>query len=275
MIAQPPPIPSERASRIQALPPFSPVACRLIQLIGSEQTHFREVSQVFALDAALSAQVLRVANSALLGCRHEITSILQAVLVVGADRLRDIAVTVAVRNYMGEQDNDSLHRCWRHNLATALWSESLAKCCDLDPSTAYTAGMLHDLGRIAMLMLYPNDYAALPVGLEAEQKFCDTDHCQIGHALSTAWNFPSSLIDVIAHHHQQAASDTPETRLLVQAACTAASISGFHTAGPQPEWDPARIDRLLPVTRAHSAPTYANLLDTVALKLNATECTLL
>ena len=204
MIASPPPIYLGRASGVQSLPPFSPVACRLVQLVSNEKAHFREVSELFALDAALSSQVLRVANSALFGSRYEIASILQAVLAVGADRLRDIAVMVAMKNYMGEEDDAFLLRCWRHNLATALWCEKLVRYCHLEPSTAYTAGMLHDIGRIALLMLFPHQYVAsmddtLTGGsdrLEAERELFDADHCQIGHSLSTAWNFPSPLVDV-------------------------------------------------------------------------------
>ena len=283
MIASPPPIHLGRASGVQSLPPFSPVACRLVQLVNNEKAHFREVSEVFALDAALSSQVLRVANSALFGCRYEIASILKAVLVVGADRLRDIAVTVAMKNYMGEEDNAFLLRCWRHNLATALWCERLVSYCDLEPSTAYTAGMLHDIGRIALLLLFPHQYVVsmdhtLTGGLdrlEAERELCDADHCQIGHSLSAAWNFPPALVDVIAHHHEEAAPETPASRLLVQAACAAASMSGFHTVGPRPEWAPACIHGLLPSGRSGSGPNYEVLLDAVALKLNQTECTIL
>ncbi len=283
MIASPPPIHLGRASGVRSLPPFSPVACRLVQLITDDKAHFREIAQVFALDAALSSQVLRVANSALLGCRYEVASILKAVLVVGADRLRNIAVTVAMKNYLGEGDSAFLHRCWRHNLATALWLEALVEYFDVEPSIAYTAGMLHDIGRIALLMLFPHDYAAfldhtLTVNLdkrEAERKLCDADHCQIGHNLSNAWNFPSALVDVIARHHDEVTAATPASRLLVQAACTAASISGFHTVGPRQEWDPACIASLLPRGRSTSGPNYGNLLDTVAMKLNQTECTLL
>ncbi len=283
MIASPPPIDLGLAARVQSLPPFSPVACRLVQLVSDEQVHFREVARAFALDAALSSQVLRVANSALLACRHRIASILQAVVVVGADRVRDIAVTIAMKNYLGENDNAFLRRCWRHNLATALWCEKLVKYCDLDPSAAYTAGMLHDIGRIALLMLFPDEYVALLDHIqtggfdkrEVERKLCDADHCQIGHSLSTAWNFPAALVDVIAHHHEEVTPATPASRLLVQAACAAASISGFHTVGSTQEWDPAGIDDLMPRGHGESGPDYEHLLDTVVLELNHTECSLL
>jgi len=272
-----------RASRVKTLPPFSPAACRLVQLISEETAHFREVSQVLAVDAALSSQVLRVANSALLGCRYEIASIMQALFVVGADRLRDIVLTVAIRNYMGHGDSLFLHRLWRHNLATALWCEKLAESCGVDRPIAYTAGILHDIGRAALLKLFPHEYAAFLdhalTGdldrLEAERKLCDADHCQIGDSLSQSWNFPTVLQDVIANHHDEVTHETPRPRLLVQAACTAASVSGFHSVGPERAWDPSRIDRLLPPGSAMSRVNYHEMLEAVALKLNQTECSLL
>jgi len=272
-----------RASRVSALPPFSPAACKLIQLIGNEAVHFREVSQLLAVDAALSSQVLRVANSALLGCRYEISSILQALFVIGADRLRDIVITVAMKNYMGHGDNVFLHGCWRHNLATALWSERLADCYEVERPIAYTCGMLHDIGRVALLKLFPHEYAAFMdhslTGdldkLEAERQLCDADHCQIGEGLSQSWNFPQTLQDVIGNHHQEITQRTPRTRLLLQAACTAASISGFHAVGPPRIWEPASIDSLLPPGKSPGGADYQKILEEVAMKLNQTECSLL
>ncbi len=281
MVASNPSIHLGRASRVKSLPPFSPAACKLIQLINNESVHFREVSQVLAVDAALSGQVLRVANSALFGCRYGIASILQALFVVGADRLRDIVITVAIHNYMGRGDNAFLHRCWRHNLATALWCEKLAEYCDVDRPIAYTAGILHDIGRVALLKLFPHEYAAFmdrtSTGdkLEAERRLCDADHCQVGEALADSWSFPPVLRDVIACHHEKVTHATPRPRWLVHAACTAASIGGFPTVCAERAWDPAQIDSLLPPGRAASALNYHEMLEAVALKLNQTECSLL
>jgi putative nucleotidyltransferase with HDIG domain len=272
-----------RASRLKTLPPFSPAACRLVQLMSDESANFREVSQVLRMDAALSSQVLRVANSALLGCRYEIASILQALFVLGADRLRDIAVTVAIKNYMGHGDDSFLHRAWRHNLATALWCETLAEHCGIDRPTAYTAGMLHDIGRLALLKLFPREYSAfmdqaitgdLDI-LEDERKLCDADHCQIGESLAQSWKFPPVLQDVIGNHHCEVTRESPRPRLLVQAACIAASVSGFQAVGSEPAWDSSRIDRLLPPGSSAKRLDYQEMLDAVALKLNQTECSLL
>ncbi|MBZ5591131.1 MAG: HDOD domain-containing protein [Acidobacteriia bacterium] len=268
--------------RLDTLRPFPAAACKLIRLIHNERVDFREVSGVIAVDAAFSGQVLKLANSALLGGRYEIASILHALSVVGVDRLRDVVVTVALRNFMGDTDNAFLHRCWRHNLATALWCEKFAERFDIEIPLGYTAGILHDIGRIALLMLLPNDYAtflesALPGAadpLEVERKHWTTDHCQVGHDLAAAWNFPAVLRDVIAHHHDAIGHRTPRVRRLVQAACTAASMSGFYTTGREQTWEPARLEDVLPPAEPAVVLPYEDLMHAVMRKLNETECSL-
>jgi HD-like signal output (HDOD) protein len=254
-----------------------------MKLVNSDnKADFGEISRVLMADAAFSSQILRVANSALFGVRYEVKSILQALCVVGVDRLRDLVVTVALKDYVSSGDNLFLRRCWRHNLATALWCDALADHCSIDRPMGYTAGILHDISRIALLMLFPDEYAAfLDVSLtgdldklEAERKLCDADHCQVGDSLATSWNFSPILSDVIAHHHDEVTSETPRMRLLVQAACMAANMSGFHAAGPAQKWEPARLELLLPQGNG-SRPPCGELMEKVAWKLNQTECSLL
>ena len=269
--------------KLETLRPFPAAACTLIRLINNERVDFRDVSNVIAADAAFSSQVLRLANSALIGGRYEIDSILQALAVVGVDRLRDLVVTVALKNFMGEADNACLRRCWRHNLATALWCEKLAPWFHIEIPLGYTAGILHDIGRIALLMLFPQDYAAfldrsLPAQsdpLEVEQMHWETDHCHIGHSLAANWNFPSVLSDVIAHHHDSVTPQSPPVRWLAQAACAAASMSGFHTINLEHPLDPGRIEHLLPPSGSGIRLPLEDLLHAVAQKVNETECSLL
>ena len=149
-----------RVSGIKSLPPFPAVACKLLSLMSNDEANFREVSELLTTDTALSGQVLRVANSALFGFRQEVKSILQALCLVGANRVRDVVVTVALKNYIGRDDAEALRACWRHNLATALWAETLSRWYKLDGPMSYTAGLLHDVGRVVLLMLLPTDYAA-------------------------------------------------------------------------------------------------------------------
>ena len=252
----------------------------MLELIDDESMHLREVSRLLATDAAFSSQVLRVANSALLGSRHEVTSVQRALSAVGMNRLRALVVTVALKNYMSRNgDHVLLRRFWRHNLGTALWCEVLADCCNVEKAAGYTAGLLHDIGRTALLMLFPEDYVFLLGGsisggasdLEAERKLCDADHCQAGHHLSELWNFPMTLSDVIGHHHDEDGPDTPPLRTLVQAACVAANMSGFRAAGLDCRWDASRLLHLLPPRNASLLPPGEVLMKRVAAAFSGIE----
>ncbi len=255
------------------LRPFPLVARRLLELIDDESMHLRELSRLLMRDAAFSSQVLRVANSALLGLRYEVTTIQRALSTLGVQRLRALVVTVAMKNYMGRGGTVAFGRCWRHNLGTALWCEMLADCCNVEKAVGYTGGLLHDIGRIALLMLFPKDYALLARdsaslttdNLEVERRFCDLDHCQIGYYLAESWNFPMGLTDAIAHHHDIAGPETPTLRLLVQAACIAANMSGFHASGPGCAWDPGRMTDLLPPGNARLLPPDEVMRERVAM----------
>jgi len=136
---------------------------------------------------------------------------------------------------------------------------------------------LHDIGRIAMSMLVPTDYPAAPglsgesQKLETERDLFGVDHCQTGCHIALAWHFPEMLTDVIAHHHDAVSSATPRLRLLVQSACLAASMSGFHAVEPPIEWSPSRIEALLPLGQGSVRPRYEFLAETVAANVAETE----
>ncbi len=272
-----------RLSGIKSLPAFPAVACKLLAVISNEDAGFQEVSRLIMLDTALSGQVLRFANSSLFGFRQEVNSVLRALCLVGANRVRDIVVTLALKNYMGTEDQPLLGGCWRHSLSTALWAEALAQWYTFDRPMTYTAGILHDLGRVALIMLSPDAYTRLLDENSSrdsqdfrgqEQDIFELDHCEVGGYLSGLWNFQPALGDVIAHHHDPVTAASPKARVLVQAACTAASMSGFHTMGLPREWNPAAIAELLPKTAKGIQPPLDKMRENVLTDLNLIECSL-
>ncbi len=269
---------------LKLLPPFPAVALKLLSLISDEDADFREVSRLIIADTALSSQVIRLANSALFGFSQEVTSVLRALSLVGANRVRDMLVTVALKDYMAPGESPVLRHSWRHSLGTALWSEALAQWYLLDRPMLYTAAILHDLGRIAMFKLAPDTYTRFLDKAasdsshdlrDLEREIFTLDHCQVGGYLAKQWNFQSGLIDVIAHHHDAATPESPKVRLLVQAACCASSMSGFSAAGPAREWDSASLAGLLPVDPKGLQPPLVDMQQKVAQELNLIECSLL
>src|SRR6266850_8475445 len=149
----------KRPWALQDLPPYRPVARRLMMLTARDDVPLPLVREVLCTDAAFAAEVLRLANSPLIGMRGEITSILQAVAMLGFERIKSLATTLALRAFLTNgTPSDALRGCWRHNLAAAILCERLARFVQMDRDLCYTAGLLHDIGRLALLRARSDEY---------------------------------------------------------------------------------------------------------------------
>ncbi len=134
---------------LRNLPPFPPVAAKLIALLARRDTAFGEVARLLSSDAALSAEVLRMANSPF-GGRYGTNSILQALSLIGVTRVSSLVVTLSVSRLLQRAARSPmLRRCWQHNLASALIAREFACEFSLDGEQAYMSGLLHDVGRLA------------------------------------------------------------------------------------------------------------------------------
>jgi putative nucleotidyltransferase with HDIG domain len=219
------------------IPPFPQVAMRVMQLAGSADVSMRALSDLISTDSAFSSEVLTIANSALYASRVPIHSILQAVAILGTTTLRGVCLTVGVRAYMGKSlHHASLRAIWRHSLACGLIARQLAGAGATSKDTAYTAGVLHDIGRMALAVLQPKEYAAL-LGthrgpavsmLACEHALFGFDHCQAGAQLIANWNLPNEFDAVVAQHHADIDNDC-SWRLpdLIRLSCRIADTVGF------------------------------------------------
>lgn len=185
--------------RLCNLPAFSMAATKLIQLSAAEDVELQTIHPVMASDPSLAAEVLRLANSPLFAFRTEVRSIEHAVVLLGLSRIRALAVAIAMRHYSIGPDQATFQKCWVHSLACAVISEELAERYSVHKGDAYTAGLLHDIGRIGLLKAYSNEYIPvlkteyekLQENLVLEQCVMRMDHCQSGSFLGKVWAFPS------------------------------------------------------------------------------------
>src|SRR5215469_15972034 len=130
---------------LRKVPPFPPVAARLLTVLSNPEAEVAEVAELIKSDATLSARVLRCVNSAAFGFGRQITEVRQAVALMGLDRTRQITAICATATYTrGTTNNAELHTCWQHSLATAILATKIAECCDAFGKIAFTAGILHD-----------------------------------------------------------------------------------------------------------------------------------
>ena len=216
------------------LPAFSPVAVRLLSQVADENVSFKEVAKLISMDPVLAGETLRVANSGLYGRGHEIQSVLHAIAIVGLHRLTRVVVTAALWRGIPNRTSPFMKSWWRHSLATAMIAEHTAT---MPVDHAYTAGLLHGIGQLALMEHGGADYAALAsdsavsgVDLqEREREVYGIDHAELAALILESWGLPEAVQDAAGlHHWPNPMSDLAEA---VQIGCMVAEHVGFGACG--------------------------------------------
>ena len=216
---------------LKSLPPFPAVAAKVAELLENDFTSFYDVAELLESDAALSAEVLRLANSPLVGIRYEITNVMQALAILGSRRVATLILTLSLSKFAGRAaKSDMMRRLWRHNLACALAARHLAELQHRDSIEAYYAGLFHEVGRLAMLSQQPGLYdQAAKTGdsiEEMEQRHFGIGYCEAGAWVIKEWKLPPAFIEVVLHHRNPA-PDASHLTLIVNLACQIADRLGF------------------------------------------------
>ena len=245
----------KRPWALKSLPPFPAVALQLLSLLDDEEVPMKKIVGLLRIDPALSAEILRVSNSALYGLSRRIDNIAHAIVVLGTEVVKRLALTVALGRFSHSfLRNQSLRICWDHSVACALIAEELADAMGQPKDRAYTSGLLHDVGRLALLACYPAEYGNLIAvarendfdELECERQLFDIDHCAAGEWLGHQWNLPTPFVEAISHHHTAEAND--ESLLsIVTAANSVADAIGFNVLEMPPKATVAEIVAGLPI----------------------------
>ena len=216
------------------IPPFPAVALKALKLMAGTDTSLLELCNLIRSDHAFSAAVLGIANSPLVAFPKNVTSVLQASMLLGFRRLRTLVITVGLKAYFNNSFTPLMKLCWRHSVACAIIAERSAKARFMDNEFAYTAGILHDIGRVALATLMPVAYACVVERgaerpqdlLEIERELCGIDHCEAGRSLVDAWNLPDAFMEITACHHSSSAHPSGAASL-VPPSCILADSLGF------------------------------------------------
>lgn len=238
------------------LPPIPAVAVTLLGLLAKDDVSLVDVSSAVSTDAAIAAEVLRAANTAYYGIRGEVTSIRHATTLLGLARIRALAATIGLRRFLGQALKiPAVQRCWRHNLACAAAAEQMALRLGGGAADAYTAGLLHDIGRMALIVAHPKQYPALLDSAEVrgqdllplERDLLGMDHCEAGEWFTQQLLLPQVFQVVAGHHHRPGAIGPTEALSRVTVACQLAEWMGFWVV-PMPghsDREPAELERLM------------------------------
>jgi putative nucleotidyltransferase with HDIG domain len=174
----------------------------------------REIAEKVRMDQVLSAKVLRLCNSAFIALRKKVDSIDQALIMLGEKQILRLVVSISLERFFFDSGRGySLCKggLYYHALGTALVAEMLAKFSGkASPSIAYTAGLLHDIGKVvldqymvpAFLDFYRRTHTDGVALTDVEREMFGLDHTEAGRKLAERWSLPQNLIDTISQHHK-------------------------------------------------------------------------
>jgi HD-like signal output (HDOD) protein len=195
-----------QAANVVALPSLSPVLERAMLLTQADEASAIEIADIIGSDPSLAAQVLRLANSASFGLHHRVSSIRQAIVLLGFDVLKSLLLGAALFETM----QDTMRRLWAHSLSCALVAGAISqRAMYAAPEEVYAAGLLHDLGKVFWGASCPTSLRKMLACvherdltmLEAEEAVLGVTHPQIARRMMQAWGLPDSLAEPVACHH--------------------------------------------------------------------------
>ena len=231
----------ELVAKVKNLPPVPNAALRLLGLLDKADSENDDIVQAIRFDNVLTAKLLRACNSPYFGFSEPISSVDQAVLVLGHQQILHIVLTLAFGSTMavplpGYATESS--QLWQHSLTTAMAAEVVANAgldVSVESSVAFTAGLLHDFGKLVMgqVIDVPQQAAIqgrmMVDGLSrsaAEREVMGTDHAEVGACLLKSWNLPEEVVEAVANHHRPTLEPRPLLSAVVHVANCAAHQAG-------------------------------------------------
>jgi HD-like signal output (HDOD) protein len=273
------------ASLSDGLPTLPAYVFELNSLLSAAPVNMKRVGAVIRTDPSLTAQVLRLCNSAFMGFQERVTRIEHAIMLVGTERLRTMVLTCSLVEYVGHRvASEDIQSFWQHCFLTAALSERLARgIAYFQPEQAYLAGLLHDIGTLPLLLINsteskkPEATSTCSWGesIERERERFGIDHCEVGHWIGVSWNFSPTLLEVMMNHHnpREAAQD-PHLVGVVAAADQFCVRRGIMLGSAPPELteaagnqDQAILQACLPQLNSGEIDKVAEMLETDFLHL--------
>lgn len=217
--------------------PFSPEMLKRLfeQTGGNSMASLEEVGSTLSRDQGLTTRILSMANSAYYGLQAEVTSVNRAAAVLGMKEIRNIVLALGVRELSGKHglpEEFDLQAYWTHQFFVAMICRELSRLIDVGvPDNLFTAGMLHDIGKLIIAMKRPGDWSVIQslteeqelTDAEAEDEHWGMDHAVIGALVLRTWDLPPDLVEPVNWHHAPDLSPahSSESGLLCLADCAA------------------------------------------------------
>jgi HD-like signal output (HDOD) protein len=200
-------------SRIDDLPTLPRTVLRITELVNDPKSSAKDLARVITDDQVLTARLLKLVNSSFYGFPQRISTVTNAIVLLGFDAIRSLLLTTSVfdlfadRNRKRKQDQENF---WDHSLGCAVGAKVIGNYLRHDKiEELFVSGLLHDIGKIVEMLFLPDEFARVvatvnknkSLMITAEEEVLGYSHAEIGKLLVDKWNLPVKLGQVIAYHH--------------------------------------------------------------------------
>lgn len=203
--------------QVDNFPALPSTVNRVMEVTGNPESSATDLMHAVLPDPSMCATIMKIANSAFFGIPRNVATIEQAVVVLGFDEIRNIILGKAVFNSF---KNFNLHResidlFWEHSFTCGLAAKLIGEHLLISPSELFIAGLIHDIGKLAMLITFPGEYALLHELIEPyqfrsisrEQQEFSVSHDTVGMRILNRWMFPEKLVTATGYHHHPEQAD--------------------------------------------------------------------
>ena len=251
---------------IKTMPSLPTSVTKILEICNNPQTSPADLNHVISLDPVLVGRVLKLINSAYYGLGQPVTNLARAIIMLGINTVKNLALSTAVMGSLSSKKNAqglNMEGFWRHSLCVGVSAKLLAKKRGIDIKQTeeyFTAGLLHDIGKIPLNAVLLKEYM-LTISIadrkrislfKAEEDSLGLDHCAAGSLITASWRLEGAVGDTIVHHHdyENYSGNSKDVLYSVAAANWFSSISEIGFSGdryPNPLspviWDTLDISR--------------------------------
>ncbi len=231
---------------LRTLPVNPSIAAKVLDMVERQEYSFKNLEDIIGADPGLTAKILKIANSALYARQNKVTKLQTAITLLGINTIKNLVILVTGSGLFKQYA--ASHFCslfWRHSLSTAFASRALALRLGLagQSDEAFIAGLLHNIGQVALYLDNPAIYEQLVGDVvgnglrfsELELPLYGVTHREVGGAVLAQWNFPEMYSDcALEHGNANITSEWKKILLIVSASSFCASNWVFFQASPKP-----------------------------------------
>ncbi|MCD4744142.1 MAG: HDOD domain-containing protein [Desulfobacteraceae bacterium] len=212
---------------ISNMPSLSTTISMVLKVCNSPETTANDLNRVIALDPVLTGNVLKLINSAYYSLRDRVTSLTKAIIMLGMNTIKNLAISTAVLGTLNKTKtvkSASIDAFWEHSICVGTAAKIIASIPELglkNKDEFFVAGLLHDIGKIPLINCFPENYVLVDKAVEegvaiirAENKLLGINHSQIGKKIAGKWGLAGAIYETICYHHFPFTADVDNTQVV-------------------------------------------------------------